>query len=103
MADIQVAAPPKKSVQPAFTVEKLAGKRKRSFILLGKDKDGNPTRRIDEREVDAGYMVKCMKGHSVHIWTKKDLKRLELDNTIPLVNEEGDEVGQVPNTLNEGE
>lgn len=96
---LQIAAPPEKKIKPAFVVEKLPGKAKRKFIKLTTE-DGVTTREEYTKDVDAGYMVTLMKGHSVHIWTKKDLERLELDKTIPLVNDEGDTVGSLPNTIN---
>lgn len=96
---LQVAVPPKKQIRPAFTVEKLEGKRMRPFIEF---KDG--LSREVMKEVDAGFMVTLMKGHSVHIWTEKDLQRLELDRTIPLVQEDGDAtaIGSMPSTLKKG-
>lgn len=99
MSSLQVAAPPKKAIRPAFTVEKLEGKRMRPFIVI---KDG--LSKEEMREVDAGFMVTLMQGHSVHIWTKEDLERLELDRTIPMVQEGGDDahVGSMPSTLKKG-
>lgn len=95
MSDIQIAAPDVPKIRPAFTVKKLDGKVKRE--ILGFDSKGKKT--VTVTEVDAGWLVKFPKGHSIRVYTEKDLKRLGFDRTIPLVNDDGDVVGMLPNDI----
>lgn len=90
---IALAAPQRTAYKPAFSVEKLPGKRVKT--LHQKD---DKTKQIIETqvEVDAGYKVVFSKGHSIRISTDAELRRLGFDRTIPLVNDDGDVAGYVP-------
>lgn len=96
MSDIRVAVPEQPKIRPAFSVRKLEGKAKREIISL------DPTtgkRTVKTVEVDAGYLVTMYKGHSIRVWDEANLHRLGFDRTIPLVNPEGDVVGEMPNNV----
>lgn len=96
MSNIRVAAPEAPKVRPAFMVKKLEGKITRTIIDLD-PKTGKRSERTVE--ADAGYLVTMYKGHSIRVLDDKHLKRLGFDKTIPLVNNDGDVVGEIPNTV----
>lgn len=99
MSNMRVAATPQRRIKPAFTVQKLEGKRK--MTLIGRDAKGNKQEKVVE--VDAGYMVKFSKGHSIRVANDAELKRLGFDQTIPLIddgNQDADEaVGYIDNPI----
>jgi hypothetical protein len=97
MSDIRVAAPEQPRIRPAFTVQKLEGKVSRTIY----DTDPKTGKRTERSvEFDAGYLVTMYKGHSIRVLDDKHLKRLGFDKTIPLINNDGDEVGSIPNPVN---
>lgn len=94
---ISMAMPKKQKIVPAFIVEKLEGKIKR--ILHGWDAKG--VKNTKEVEEPAGYMVSFpAKGHSIRV-SESELKRMEFDQTIPLIDGDGDDeaVGYMPNPV----
>jgi hypothetical protein len=95
--DVRVAAPVRQRIRPAFTVRKLEGKVQRK--VLGFDTQGKKTEKLVE--VDAGYMVTLAKGHSIRVYSDKDMHRLGFDRSIPLVDMENDGqvVGEIPNPV----
>lgn len=96
-AAYQVAAPAKPQIKPAFLVKKLEGKRVEKLLTF----DAKGKRMEKEVEVDAGYLVKFpTKGHSIRVANEAELKRLGFDQTIPMLNEDGDAVFTVPNAIN---
>lgn len=95
MADVRVAIPDKPRIRPAFTVKKLDGKASREILSF--DKSGKKV--VNTVEEDAGYLVKFPKGHSIRVRSDADMKRLGFDRTVPLINDEGDVVGGVPNMI----
>ncbi len=96
MSNVRVAQPTKQRVRPAFTVQKLDGKRKKDIITI----DAKGKRTPQTVDVDAGYLVSFPKGHSIRVATDDDLRRLGFDRTIELVDMESDEVvGVMPNPI----
>lgn len=95
--EVRVAAPMKQRIRPAFTVRKLEGKVRQR--ILGFDGKGKKTETFVD--VDAGYMVTLAKGHSIRVYTDKDMHRLGFDRSIPLVDmeNEGMVVGEIPNPV----
>lgn len=91
-----VARPEKEKVRPAFMVKKLDGKRKEEIITF----DNQGKKQIKTVEVDAGYMVYMRNGHSIRIRNDADLQRLGFDQTIPLLDDEGEAKGDMPNYIN---
>lgn len=87
-----VEKPTERKIKPAFIVKELAGKTTRvlyEFDAKGKKQSKNI-------EVPAGYLVKFPhKGHSIRVATKEDLARLGFDQTVPLLNAEGETVGEL--------
>lgn len=76
---------------PAYEVRKLKGMAKREYVRFveEKDKEGKVVSKRIERytkEVDAGYMVYFPKGHSIRVWTDKDLKALGFAAPAPIVD-----------------
>lgn len=92
---VSIAAPEVQKIRPAFMVEKLEGKVSRDVITF--DQKGKKV--VSKVDVDAGYLVTFPKGHSIRVYDNAELQRLGFDRTIPLINEEGDEVGTIPNTV----
>ena len=83
MRNMRVAAPQRQRIKPAFTVQKLEGKRK--MTIIGRDAKGARTEKEVER--DAGYLVTLSKGHSLRVANDAELKRLGFDQTIPLIDD----------------
>lgn len=76
---------------PMYEVRKLKGMAKREYVRFveDKDKEGKVTaKRIEHytKEVDAGYMVYFPKGHSIRVWTDKDLRALGFAAPAPIVD-----------------
>lgn len=94
-AATRVAMPQRPVIRPAFTVQKLPGTKKMPIIFFD-EKGKKYTKEVEE---DAGFLVTLSKGHSVRIRTEADLRRLGLDKTIPLIDNEGDVVGEMPNNI----
>lgn len=97
--NMQIAAPQRRKIVPAFTVQKLEGKVERTLIKF----DAKGKRYEDIVKVDAGYLVSFpTKGHSIRVKDAAELKRLGFDQTIPLVdaNNDEDEIeGYIPNSI----
>lgn len=89
---IGMAAPAQKKYVPAYVVEKLEGTVDREMILY--DEKGKKS--VKTVKVDAGYLVKFPpkgrgdKGHSIRVWSAEELARHGFDQTIPIVDMEGD-------------
>lgn len=68
-------------VQPAFSVTKLEGKRKRKILSIV---DGEREEKTVEEP--AGYMVRTLRGDEIHVPNDKELRRLGFDegNTVEL-------------------
>lgn len=99
MSDMQIAAPNRQRIVPAFTVQKLEGQVERTVIAF--DKEG---RKVDKVvKVDAGYLVSFpTKGHSIRVKNAAELKRLGFDRTVPLVDDNADNddvLGYMPNSI----
>jgi hypothetical protein len=90
---LRIARPDKAKIVPAFMVEKLVGKHKRELVKFTSKGD----RKTEVVEEDAGYLVTFPKGHSIRVSTDAELHRLGFDQTIPLIDEDGDAVGEIPN------
>lgn len=87
-----VEAPPEKKVKPAFIVKELSGTVTRTIFTF----DAKGQKQSKTVEVPAGYMVKFPhKGHSICVASKEELIRLGFDRTVPLLNAEGEAVGEV--------
>lgn len=96
---MQIAAPNKQRIIPAFTVQKLEGTVDHTIIQF--DKEGK--RYEKQIKVPAGYLVSFpTKGHSIRVKNMEELKRLGFDRTIPLVDDASDNddvVGTIPNSV----
>jgi hypothetical protein len=92
---MQIAAPDAPKIRPAFTVEKMEGKITREVINF----DAKGKKVVTSVEADAGYFVKFPKGHSIRVLDDAELHRLGFDRTIPLINDDGEEVGHIPNHI----
>ncbi len=90
MANATYAAVPQQTaIVPIFTVEKLQGKVKRTVHLFDPKERKILSKVI---EVDAGYLVKFPKGHSIRAYDEEHLKALGADlKYIPLVDENSGE------------
>ena len=87
-----VEAPPEKKVKPAFTVKKLEGEREVTVYEF----DAKKKKVAKTLKVPAGYLVKFPhRGHSIRVANERDLARLGFDRTTPLLNAEGDAVGEI--------
>lgn len=93
--NMRVAAPDRPQVRPAFMVEKLNGKVSREIINF----DPKGKKVATTVEVDAGYLVSFPKGHSIRVFDDAELHRLGFDRTIPLIDDDGEEVGVIPNPI----
>lgn len=93
--NISVAAPDVPKIRPAFMVEKLEGKIEREIINF----DAKGKKVMNKVEVDAGYLVKFPKGHSIRVLDDAELRRLGFDRTIPLIDDDGEQVGEIPNHI----
>ena len=81
---------------PEFTVKKLEGKRNQEILSF--TDTGKLIKKVTE--VDAGWMVYFpAKKHSLRITTKDELERLGFDQTIKLVDNDGEVGAQIPNPL----
>src|SRR5690606_28394556 len=92
---MSIAAPNKPQVRPAFMVQKLEGKVKREIIEF--DAKGRKVRKTVE--ADAGWLVKFPKGHSIRVFDEAELTRMGFDRTIPLLDDDGEVVGTLPNPI----
>ena len=92
---MQIAAPERPKVRPAFMVEKLEGKISREVINF----DAKGKKVVSLVDVDAGYLVKFPKGHSIRVLDDAELHRLGFDRTIPLIDDDGEQVGTIPNHI----
>lgn len=87
---VRIAAPQQPKLKPAFKVEELEGTRE--VTLHGFDTKGRKT--IKTVEVPAGFLVTFAKGHSIRVANEEELHRLGFDQTIPLVDVDGDDEPQ---------
>jgi hypothetical protein len=95
-----VAAPVERKIKPAFIVKKLEGTRKE--VIIGWDAKGKRTPK--EVEVPAGYLVKFPhRGHSIRVKNDADLARLGFDQTIPLLDADGEPVGEIDNIITDAD
>lgn len=84
----RMAAPNRPKYKPAFTVEKLDGKRDHTLIVY----NGKGEKEEKLVKEDAGFLVRFpIKGASMRVRDEKELKRLGFDQTIPVINEDGDD------------
>lgn len=101
------AARPTPKYVPAFTVLRLEGTylktvAKMTPISERRDKNGNQKFKLEyeQIEVPRGYLVASPRNGSVHI---DSLEKLEAygftDLEVPLVDEDGEGVGSVPNQI----
>lgn len=89
------AAPSNRGYIPAFTVEKLEGTYTKN--MASKVGFGLETAPV---ETERGWLVTFPRGHSIHIETMAELKRMGFTATeVPLVDEDGDVVGSIPNKI----
>ncbi len=111
------AAPVQKKIVPAFTVQKLDGEYEvqmaRMIPTKGptgeilKDKNGNAKHRLEffMEKRPMGWLVTMPAKyshipHSIHIATIEEMEAEGFTNTeIPLVNEDGEPVGSIPNQV----
>lgn len=97
---------PEPHYRPAFMVQKLEGTFKKKLVSRDK-KQGFVYKEVDR---DRGWLVSfpakhaSAKGHSIHIESYEELERLGFaDTEVPLVDEDGEKVGAVPNNAVKGE
>ena len=85
--------------KPAFIVEELSGEVEvRKVERVKVDEKVTAFRYYSENE-PAGYLVKFPKGHSIRVKDYAELERLGFNGPVPVVNDEGDEVGMLPNPV----
>lgn len=90
-----VAMQPQQQVRPAFTVKKLEGETTKLVHIFDKKENKIKQKSI---EVDAGYLVTFMKGHSIRCFDMKHVKAVGAGlNVIPLMDEEGNVKGGITN------
>lgn len=95
-----VAAPEQRKIKPAFIVKKLEGTRTENIITF----DAKGKRQMKTVEVDAGYLVKFPhRGHSIRVKTDAELARLGFDQTIPLLDQDGEPVGEIDNIISDAD
>lgn len=102
------AARPQSKYIPAFTVLRLEGTYRKvvaEMVPYGKkvDKEGNPKNfRLEYKEIEVprGFLVASPKNGSVHIDSLEKLEQYGFtDLEVPLVDEDGEGVGSVPNQI----
>jgi hypothetical protein len=106
------AARPQSKYIPAFTVLKVDGMYKKTVAemiprknkdgTILKDKNGNPKHTLAYKEVELpmGYLVASPRNGSVHIDTIEKLEEHGFtDLEVPLVDEDGEGVGSLPNQI----
>ena len=82
-------------VRPAFTVEPFSGDYFRTVVK--KTEKGLVQEQVKS---EGGYMVHFPKdNHSIHVTTDEELRRLGFDQAVPIVNDDGDAVGVIPNPI----
>lgn len=96
MGEVYSAPAPEQRIKPAYTVEKLDGTFKKT--VYKRDSEKGLVQTIVE--APRGYMVRMLKGHSIHIETYKELERLGFAGAVPLVDvAEGEKVGSIPSSV----
>jgi hypothetical protein len=85
--------------KPAFTVQELEGEVEVRTVRREKIDEKVSTFVYETRTEPAGYMVHFPKGHSIRVANYAELKRMGFDGPVPVVNDEGDEVGMLPNPV----
>lgn len=95
---VHVARAPQQQHTPAFVVQKLAGTRTKPIVSKNPETNQLETKIAT---VDAGYLVKFPKGHSIRCEDLDHLNRLGFgpNNTVPLVDNYGDVVGTANNVI----
>lgn len=105
------AAAPTPKYRPAFFVQKLDGDYEITQYEMepyGKEnKNGERNHRLIQKKVTApcGWLVTFPKSrsdhaHSIHIATIEEMQKFGYDRTeVPLVDEDGEAVGSVPNMI----
>jgi hypothetical protein len=96
MSRVRVSAPERAKIRPAFMVQRLEGSRKREVIFLDPKTHKRDTKVVDE---PAGYLVTMMNGNSIRVRNDEELARLGFDQTIDLINEDGESVGEIDNAI----
>jgi len=93
----RIAAPSTPRIVPAFVVKELEGEVEREMILF----DAKGKKYTKKTKQPAGYIVSFpTKGHSIRVRNMDELKRLNFDRTIPLVDAQSDDddvLGEIPN------
>jgi len=85
--------------RPAFVVEELDGEVEVQTVRREKVDEKVSAFVYETRREPAGYMVKFPKGHSIRVGTYAELKRMGFADPVPVINDEGDEVGMLPNPV----
>lgn len=102
------AKKPEQKYKPYFTVFQIEGtttKRVAKMVKFGNrvDKDGNPKNlrlEYEDVEMPLAYLVTFPKGHSIHIDSYEKLEAMGFTDTeVPLVDEDGEAVGSLPNRI----
>jgi len=88
-------------IKPRWAYEKLKGTREKKVVQYVTRKDETTDRVYRERvekvvKVPLGYMVYFPQGHSLHVETDEELRRLGLDGPIGLVDMETGEMVDAP-------
>lgn len=92
----EAAVTAKPKPKPAFLVKKLEGKRMVDMITF----DSKGAKKVTPVERDAGYLVRFPhKGHSIRVTSEEELKALGFDQTIPVLDDEGDVVFDLENDV----
>lgn len=83
-----MAAPSQTKHRPAFTVEKLDGEYP---VKVYEKTETGLVDRIEMRP--RGYLVTFLKGHSIHVASDAEMKRLKLNEFVPIIDtESGEEI-----------
>lgn len=81
-------------IKPRFETEDISAKK---FIRNVAKHDGKSFS-FDKKDMKCGYMVYFPQGHSIHVRTKEELKRLGFDRQAGLIDMESGE--EVPVSMN---
>ena len=92
-----VAVPEEQKPRAAFTVRKLDGTYQKTRHYFDKEKNKILSKVVD---VSRGYLVTCLKGHSVHAIDEDHLRQIRANmKMIPIVNADGEQVSAIPNKI----
>lgn len=90
-----VAMQPQQQVRPAFTVRKLEGTCDKVVHIFDKKENKIKSKTT---QVDAGYLVTFMKGHSIRCYDLDHVRAVGAGlDVIPLMDEEGNVKGGITN------